>query len=240
MRSLRAIALVFCLALGGLIAAPGARADEWNKKTIVTFNNPVEIPGKVLPAGTYVFKLADSAGDRNIVQIFNQDETQLIATVLAIPAYRDRVTDTAVVRFAERPADSPEAVQSWFYPGDQYGAEFVYPRTRALELAQANQTNVPLMANESAQSLTQPTQSGPGPSAEALENQPVNSATPEGKETDVAQDQQKTQEPAKATGEPATEEKLPKTASPFPLVALIGALSLLGAAGVRAFEKQLQ
>ena len=63
--------------LVGLLSATSIRADEWNKKTVVTFTEPVQIPGAVLPAGTYVFKLMDSASDRNIVQIFNADETHL-------------------------------------------------------------------------------------------------------------------------------------------------------------------
>jgi hypothetical protein len=81
----------FGLALMGAVFSPVANADDWNRKTVMTFSAPVEIPGVhlkgwgVLPAGTYVFKILDSQTDRHIVQIFNQDETQIYATILAIP-----------------------------------------------------------------------------------------------------------------------------------------------------------
>src|SRR5581483_2183131 len=96
------VAMLFVAAFGFVLAFP-ARADEWNKKTTVTFSSPVEIPGKVLPAGTYVFKLLDSASDRNIVQVFDRDEKQLYATILAVPDYRLRPSDKPLIRFEERP-----------------------------------------------------------------------------------------------------------------------------------------
>ena len=71
----RLVVTIFCLSLVALAFLPSAKADEWNKKTVVTFNEPVEVPGvgaQILPAGTYVFKLLDSPSDRHIVQIFNQ------------------------------------------------------------------------------------------------------------------------------------------------------------------------
>jgi hypothetical protein len=84
----------------------------------------------VLPAGTYVFKILDSQSDRHIVQIFNADETQIYATILAIPNYRLKATDKTVVTFRERPAGEPEALRAWFYPGRNWGEEFVYPKAK--------------------------------------------------------------------------------------------------------------
>ncbi len=111
--------------LGSLM--PTAMADNWDQKTIFTFSGPVEIPGQVLPAGTYVFKLAGSSSDRNIVQVFNRDQNHLYGTFLAIPDYRLRPADKPIITFDERPAGSPEAVKAWFYPGQNYGHDFVYP-----------------------------------------------------------------------------------------------------------------
>src|SRR6187397_1271782 len=110
----------------------------WDKRTRVTFNAPVEIPGvdaQVLPAGTYVFRLSDSLSDRHIVQILNANETHLYANILAIPNYRLRPTDKTVMTFSERKAGEPQAIRAWFYPGDNSGQEFVYPQARAIELA---------------------------------------------------------------------------------------------------------
>ncbi len=110
-------------------------ADQFDKKTILTFSGPVEIPGKVLTAGTYVFKLADSQSDRHIVQVYDDTERHLIATILAVPDQRLRATGKTVINFGERPSNSPEAIQAWFYPGETVGQEFVYPESRARELA---------------------------------------------------------------------------------------------------------
>ena len=123
---------VVFLGLATLLASssvlPSAKADEWNKKTVVTFNGPVEVPGKSLPEGTYVFKIADSQSDRDIVQIFTEDERELITTILALPAYRRESTGKPVITLEERPPGYPEAVKKWFYPGENYGFEFVYPK----------------------------------------------------------------------------------------------------------------
>ena len=118
-------ALLTLLVGGAVWLAPAAKADEWDKQTVLTFNEPVEIPGKVLPAGTYVLRLLDSQSDRNVVQVFTEDQKQLLATILAIPAYRVEPTGKTVVTFDERPSGSPEALHEWFYPGDNYGFEFV-------------------------------------------------------------------------------------------------------------------
>ncbi|HYL84211.1 MAG TPA: hypothetical protein VE263_08260 [Candidatus Angelobacter sp.] len=130
MRIVRAIQISMCAAVLCATFVTAARADNWDKKTIVTFSDSVEIPGQVLPAGTYVFKLANSVSDRHIVQIWNGDETQILATILAIPINRLEPPDETIFEFDERPADSPMALHSWFYPGDNTGQEFVYPRYR--------------------------------------------------------------------------------------------------------------
>jgi hypothetical protein len=118
------------VALVAFMVAPKVRADGWNKETVVTFSHPIEVPGEVLPAGTYVFKLLSNEGHRRIVQIFSEDQTKLLATVMAIPDYRLVATEKPVISFEERPSGSPEAVGSWFYPGDNHGVRFVYPNLR--------------------------------------------------------------------------------------------------------------
>src|SRR3984885_4914905 len=135
---------------------PQAKADDWDQKTTFTFSGPVEIPGQVLSAGTYVFKLANSSSDRNIVQVFNKDENHLYGTFLAVPDYRMKPSGKSVITFEERAAGAPEAVKAWFYPGDNYGSEFVYPKVKAVELAKANKQPVPSMPTELAANTTKP------------------------------------------------------------------------------------
>src|SRR6202051_2486552 len=149
MTFLKTTQATLCMALLGAAFSPSARADEVNRKTVITFSGPVEIPGVhlqgygILPAGTYVFKILDSQSDRHIVQIFSKDELTVYATILAIPNYRLKATDKTVMTFRERPAGQPEALRAWFYPGKNWGEEFVYPKARAIELAKI--TNTPVL-----------------------------------------------------------------------------------------------
>jgi len=133
MQTLRVAVFALCSALiamlFGATLAPGARADQWDRKTIVTFSDSVEIPGQVLPAGTYVFQLADSPTDRHIVQIWNADETQILATTMAIPNTRSERPGKSIFEFEERAGSSPMALKVWFYPGDSTGQEFLYSRS---------------------------------------------------------------------------------------------------------------
>jgi hypothetical protein len=118
------------IVLAGMAAWPftKAKADDWNKETGVTLSAPLEVPGRVLPPGNYVFQLADSPVDRSIVQIFNEDKTQIIATIAAIPAYRLEPSDsTLITREVEEQAGRPEALSRWFFAGDLSGVAFLYP-----------------------------------------------------------------------------------------------------------------
>jgi len=117
--------------LGQLV--PFAAADEMNQKTTFTFSGPVEVPGQVLQAGTYVFKLEDSESDRNIVRIFSEDGRHLYGTFLSIPHERRSPTAKPSIIFEENSAGAPEAVKEWFFPGDDYGHEFLYPKPKTVE-----------------------------------------------------------------------------------------------------------
>jgi hypothetical protein len=209
-------ATIFCVSVMALAFLPSAKADEWNRKTTVTFSGPVEVPGvgaQVLPAGTYVFKIVDSAADRHIVQIFNQAEDHVYTTILAIPNYRLQPTDKTVMTFKERAEGQPEAIRAWFYPGHQWGEEFVYPKSRAVELAKLTNEPVLEMTVEPAANV---------PPVEALKELPIKAVKPSGEEVAVAE----VVEPPPAQTNLAAAEPLPHTASTLPLVGLVGLLSL--------------
>ena len=114
-------ALLLCATL-----VPGVRASESDKRTIVTFSDSVEIPGQVLEPGTYVFKLLDSPSNRNIVQVWNGDEDQLLATIQTISDYKPHVDDKSIFYLGPLSSDSTLALQAWFYPGETSGRRFVY------------------------------------------------------------------------------------------------------------------
>jgi Protein of unknown function (DUF2911) len=126
MRQRNKVLAMVAAACVGVSVPHRAAADEWDKQTTFTFSRDVEIPGKVLPAGTYVFKLADSPADRHVVQVFDENR-RILATVLTIPAQRLRAADEPQIRFEEQPAGAPLPIKTWFYPGDLGGEEFVYP-----------------------------------------------------------------------------------------------------------------
>lgn len=220
---------VLCLAALCVLVVPTATADDWNRKTVITFSGPVEVPGvgaQTLPAGTYVFKILDSQSDRHIVQIFNKEQTHVFTSILAIPNYRLRATDKTVITFRERPVGQPEALKAWFYPGRQWGEEFVYAKPRAIELAK--ETNEPVLAT--------PIELAAVPVA-ALRTAPVEAVDPKGQPIELAQ---VVEPPPVQVVEPTpvAAETLPKTASPLPLISLIGLLTMGVGFALSAFSKR--
>jgi hypothetical protein len=121
-------ALVLCAALISIALMPALHADTWNKKTVLTVNEPVQLPTQILQPGTYVLRLMDSQSDRHIVQVFDKTDQRLITTILAVPNYRLRRTSKTEFQFWEVPAGQPKALRAWFYPGDVVGDEFAYPK----------------------------------------------------------------------------------------------------------------
>jgi hypothetical protein len=233
----KAVPTMFCAVLVTAAFSPSVRADEWNKKTVVTFSEPVETPGvhiqgwAVLPAGTYVFRLLESPSDRHIVQIFNQDETVIYATALAIPNYRLRATGKTVITFRERPAGEPQALRGWFYPGDNFGQEFVYPKEKALQLAK--ETNMPVLAiaADIPVEVAAPIVSAAEPVVVTLKQAPLVAVKPTGEEVQIAE--VVTAPPAEALVAANVAPALPKTASPLPLIGLAGLLALSAALALR-------
>jgi len=228
MKMLKAVPTVFCLALlTGAIFSPVAKADAWDRKTTVTFSGPVEIPGVhlagwgILPAGTYVFKILDSQADRHIVQIFNKEETVCYATIMAIPNFRLKVTDSTVVTFRERPAGQPEALRAWFYPGRQWGEEFVYPKAKAMEIATTTKTPVLYTQAELPVEVSVPI-TPDAPFVAQMKAAPVMAYQPTGEEVQLAE---------VVTPPPPAEmaASLPATSGTLPLIALFGLMALVGA-----------
>jgi len=214
----RALSMIFCALLFAIFSV---RADEWNKKTVVTFTQPVELPGIVLQPGTYVFRLLDSTSNRHIVQVFDKDEMKLFTTILALPNYRLEPTGDTVLRYEERPRTRTEALRAWFYPGDKFGQEFVYPKSRAVHLAE--EVKAPVLAAEvtpetKPEELVKAPVETIEPQKEVAEAPPEHWAVPETTPVEP--------EPAPLPAPAPLAPELPATASPLPLVALFGMMSL--------------
>jgi hypothetical protein len=125
-----------------VLAATLASAQNAQNDTVVTFSAPVSLPGVTLPAGSYLFRLADSQVNRNIVQVFDKDRSKIFATILAIPAERNEPADETVITFNESPANAAPAIRYWYYPGEKRGQEFAYPKSQATTIATAAHTSV--------------------------------------------------------------------------------------------------
>jgi len=240
----RAAPAALGMALLGAALSPSLKADDYDKKTTMTFSGPVEIPPvyitgmRILPAGTYVFKLVNSSSNRHIVQIFNKEQTKIYATILAIPNYRLVPKDKTVVTFNEGVRGAPQPIRAWFYPGANWGEEFVYPKTRAVELAKVTKTPVLALQADVPVEVAKPEE----PTVvTVLQQAPIVAVKPTGEVVEIAQVIQ-TEPPAAVAAAPApvlvAENKLPATASSLPLVMLCGLLAIGSAFGIRAMGKQ--
>ena len=219
------LAMLCGLVLGLGVVAFRAQADAWDKKTVLTVNQPIQVQDTYLEPGTYVFKLLDSSSDRHIVQIFNRDQNHLITTILAINNYQLEPSGDSVFTFYETPPGTAPAMHAWFYPGDNFGQEFRYPKQlRQLEAKVTTTTSRP--AEEAAVTKTE-TESAPAPTPAP---QVVSESPKQEEQTVIAQNTPPPAPQAEPTPEPAPEApaQLPQTATQFPLVGLLGLVSLAG------------
>lgn len=215
---------VLSLAAVGLLISPASQADPIKKATTVTFGAPTEIPGMVLPAGTYVMKVPDPYTHSDMVGFYDPNESHLYKLVRTVPAYRNFLVDRTVITFQERAAGAPEAINQWFYPDDNWGRQFVYPKVEVAQIAEVTPPPPP-----------------PAPAAIAPVAQQQEQQQEQQEQTEIAQN---TPPPAPAQP-PAAEEanppapsqpaaspspELPQTASDLPL--LLGFGSLLLVAGL--------
>ena len=225
--------LVFAAVAGciGLAMLPSLQADTWNKKTTLTITEPLEVPDCctanhtiVLQPGEYVMVLVDSLSDRHIVRIFDKDQLHVMTTILAIPNYRLQVTDKTVFQYWEVPAGQPRALRAWFYPGDNFGQEFAYPKQKAVAIAAFVKAPVPTIIVETKE-------------AEELKTVPLLAVTEAGETTQIvaalpvrAPEVAYREAPAASVAPEAVTpaaEPMPHTASMMPLLGLAGLVSLL-------------
>jgi hypothetical protein len=216
-----------------------ARADTWDKKTIVSFSQPVEVPGAILQPGKYVMKLVDSQSDRHVVQFTNERQNHVYATTIAIPAYRTEVTGHTVITFYEAATGYAEPIRNWFYPGDNFGQEFVYPKEHLRDIAFVRPATPPAQSPVAAAEPVP--EGGPAPVA-PIETQAQTSALTNDESNapvEIAQaTPPKPEEPAAAPAQPApAPTELPQTNGNFAGIALMGLASIGGAITARKLRR---
>jgi hypothetical protein len=230
MKSIQKIALAAVAGCFGFGLLPSLQADTWDKKTNLTINEPLEVPDCctpdhtiVLQPGEYVMVLVDSLSDRHIVRIFDKDQKHVMTTILAVPNYRLRPTGKTVFQYWEVPAGQPRALRAWFYPGDNFGQEFAYPKQKAAAIAAFVKTPVPAIVVETT-------------AVEELKTVPLVAVTEGGQTTEIvaalptrAPDAAMRPAPAASLAvetETPVPAAMPHTASFMPLLGLIGLASL--------------
>ena len=237
----RKASFLFGAALIAAAITHPVKADQWDKKTIITINEPVQVPSccndghvVVLQPGTYVLVLVDSLSDRHIVRVFAQDEKTVITTILAIPNYRLQPTGTSTFQFWETPAGQPRAMRAWFYPGDNFGQEFAYHKTMSVEIARVAKAPVPTVVVETEAELkTAPVVVVDEKGEEA----PLPAPTVVAKSEPAPEPAPEPQATAAVSEAPAPAE-LPDTASAYPLLGLIGLASLAASKVMSRFAKR--
>lgn len=227
-----ACALAFVVSLAGTSAAA---QEPVNQLTYFTFSAPFELPGgKTLPAGKYVFRVMDSPSNRHIIHVMSEDQREMHATLMAIPAQRMEAAEEPEVRFMEAEANAPPAIRTWWYPGRTIGHEFIYPKDHARRLA-ARQSEGVLTTTEDATTDDQ------------MRSADLSRLGADGREAEVTAEMTGENARAQQTPAPSPERdttrtadaaapartELPRTASPLPLFALLGLGSLLGAGALR-------
>ena len=250
--------MTLAIAAAGLLLAPftsnvAAQQPDTKDRTIMTFSGAVELPGLRLEPGKYVFRLADNA-TRNVVQVLDEGESKMLGQWLFVPAQRLEASDETVVTFRERSATATPAVQYWYYPGERIGKEFIYPKDQALRIAARTGAAVrteegPVSAPEQtaavrpaagqAEASPEPAPA-PAPTRSAQVDTPAPAAPPAPRAEVTQSQQDRSTSTVRQEGTFAqnttSRTELPQTASPFALMGLVAALSLAGAAGIRAFR----
>ena len=237
--------LVMCgmvLAVAILMAAD-TQAGNFTRKTIFTTRLPIQIPGTTLPAGTYTLILMEHNADRNIVQVMDEDQLHLYATLIAIPKDRLHRTEETIFTYYEMPKGEAPALRDWFYPGEYHGLEFVYTGTVAEQIAEAR--NRPPVTQEelgTRVAAAEPAPAMPPPMEPVRAPAPAPVTTEEPSRTQspaavISEDKPTRSDTAPTPAPVNVPKELPETASPLPLLGLIG-LAFLGVGlSIRLFRR---
>src|SRR5262245_61370772 len=179
-------------------AASGASAftNTSDKRTYFTFSQPVALPGVTLPAGTYMFRLADDTTTRKVIQVTNREGTQSFAMLHTMPVYRPDAPRDPEVRFMETASGAPIAVRAWWQQGERTGYGFIYSKEQlaALNRSAASAEPAPIAPAADADAAAgEPIAEGPlnGPDVVDGPGLPADEA-----EFQVAQAQESQQPPA--------------------------------------------
>ena len=250
MISLRTFRRACGLGVAAVLIGAVANAQPADKRTFFTFSRPITLPGVTLPAGKYIFRLADDESSRKVIQVVSSDGTKPYAMLLTIPEERRDPAKDAEVAFLETASRTPSAVKAWWYPGERTGYEFIYPRSQARDLAKTTGASVLTTKADTKKpeetrtgELTRIDSSGHDQDAAAAANN-----APSAREAGTVAQEVPQRTPPQSVPAPAAQSRpvpnpppvarntLPQTASGLPVVELIGILSLMAFSSVRLWR----
>jgi hypothetical protein len=213
-----------------------AEAQPADYRTYFTFSGPVTLPGLTLPAGTYIFRLADPNSSRKIINVLSEDGKRSLAMLHTIPNQVPRAPQDSEIRFMETDAQLPPPIKTWWYAGKAIGYEFIYPREQALRLSKSTKEPILTTAKDTTDFRNADLSriDGAGvPAAVTVEETPAPAeARGRAQRSDTAA--QGTSSASAAAQDPRSDERarastrteLPRTASRMPVAWLIGALAV--------------
>jgi LPXTG-motif cell wall-anchored protein len=254
---LRHVVFLACsVALLACVMETPSTAQTLDKRTLFTFSGPVSMPGVTLPAGKYLFRLANPDSGRNVVQVLNADGTKPYGMFFAMRAERVEPASTPEVRFMETAAGMPAAIKTWWYPGERSGYEFVYPKEQARRLAQG--ATQPVLTTQTQTTTTEQTNTADLTrlSSAGQENNVSADATPAASTPGGTSQQGEVASsgisiasatipariaasPVATTSRPAQSVRasLPQTASVMPIVVLAGCVAMFAGIGLWAWRR---
>jgi hypothetical protein len=233
--------------------ASGADAFTSDKRTYFTFNQSVALPGVTLPAGTYMFRLADPDTSRRVIQVSDKDGTQSYALLLTMPAYRTQAAKDSEIRFLETPAGAPRAINAWWYVGDSTGYEFIYSKKQLADLNRVGQPEPVASASDESAGLAEGEPVAVPPIADpdapgVVEGNGVPPEADVSADASIAADVEQEEAELQAQAQPPAQQppfenqpaaadrnELPQTASPLGLILLTGLAT--GGLGLRLLRK---
>jgi len=258
MFSRKGVRFACAVALVAGMSVATAFAQTPDKRTVFTFSGPVAIPGVTLPAGQYLFRLADPTTSAKVVQVLSADGTKPYGMFFSYPAERFEAASQPEVRFMETAKGMPAAIKTWWYPGERTGYEFIYPKDQARKLAQGAtqpvlttqaQTTTTAQTNTSDLARVSSTGQDTNPNADTKPTAVTPSGTtqegtiasssiaiPNAPTAGVAQTSgnQSAGQPVGTTARAtrATRTRLPKTASDVPVIGMVGVFAILAGVSV--------
>ena len=265
MLSTKGVRVACAVALVAGMSVATAFAQTPDKRTVFTFSGPVALPGVTLPAGQYLFRLADPMTSGKVVQVLSADGTKPYGMFFSYPAERFEASPQPEIRFMETAKGAPAPVKTWWYPGERTGYEFVYPKDQARKLA--HDASLPVLTTQSQTTTTEqtntsdlarvsssgeetnvradstPTAATPGGTTQegTIASSSISIATPTTLDAAQTSGDKALMKPvgttAKATGPART--RLPKTASTRPIIGIIGALAVIGAAALYFWQNRM-